>query len=104
MPRQLVLRRELVSPLHEHAPRKGDPKFYCGLRKRLMPRCNACQMIATSNPNATALLDSRSILGESMERGTRWTVHEFARLIDATMFRSEFNGRFLRHGEFFYPV
>jgi hypothetical protein len=99
MPRQLVLRRELVSPLHKHARRKGDPKFYCGLRKRLMPRCNTCQMT-----NANALLDSRSILGESMERGTRWTVHEFARLIDATMFRSEFNGRFLRHGEFFYPV
>jgi hypothetical protein len=41
--------------------------------------------------------------GERIERGTTWTVYEFARQVDAAMFWDQFKGRGLRHGEFFYP-
>ena len=41
--------------------------------------------------------------GQRIDAGVSWIVYEFARQIDAMMFWDTFRGRWLRHGEFFYP-
>jgi hypothetical protein len=41
--------------------------------------------------------------GQRINRDGHWCVYEFARQIDAMMFWNRFNGRWIRHNDFFYP-
>jgi hypothetical protein len=41
--------------------------------------------------------------GERINRDGLWCVYEFARQVDAIMFWDKFRGRWMRHGDFFYP-
>jgi hypothetical protein len=41
--------------------------------------------------------------GERIDCDGRWCECEFERQVDAMMFWDEFQGRWLRHKEFFYP-
>jgi hypothetical protein len=41
--------------------------------------------------------------GERINREGYWCVYEFERQVDAIMFWDEFDGRWMRHNEFFYP-
>jgi hypothetical protein len=41
--------------------------------------------------------------GQRINREGHWCVYEFARQIDAMMFWDRFEGRWMRHADFFYP-
>jgi hypothetical protein len=41
--------------------------------------------------------------GERITRDGLWCVYEFTRQVDAIMFWNNFQGRWMRHGDFFYP-
>jgi hypothetical protein len=41
--------------------------------------------------------------GQRIDREGHWCVYEFARQVDAIMFWDKFDGRWLRHNDFFYP-
>ena len=41
--------------------------------------------------------------GQRIDRDGQWCVYEFARQVHAIMFMDQFEGRWLRHNDFFYP-
>jgi hypothetical protein len=41
--------------------------------------------------------------GQRIDRDGHWCVYEFARQVDAIIFWDRFEGRWMRHDDFFYP-
>jgi hypothetical protein len=73
---------------------------------RIMSRYRISTSVKTgtvSEPCAPTMGVPFDPTGQRIHRDGHWCVYEFARQLDAMMFWDKFEGRWMRHNDFFYP-